>query len=163
MIILIAAIDSLRGIADDKGIPWDLPTDKEYYRKKIKNEVVLMGRRTYKSHDEPLSNKTNYVLTSSSEPLREGFVAVDDIDTFLSENPTVWVIGGQGVFEAALPYADELYITQVNGMFGCTKFFPSFEGEFTLVSKSKIKKENKTEFQYQVWKANRLASLYDAD
>lgn len=46
---------------------------------------------------------------------------------------------------------DELYITQVNGTFHCTKF--PFEEKFTLVRKSAIHKENGTEFQkWQVWK-----------
>lgn len=121
-----------------------------------------MGRVTYESHDAPLSNRVNYVLTSRVEPLSQGFYAISDVDTLLSQKLDTWVIGGQGVFEAALPYADELYITQVNGMFDCTKFFPSFEKDFTLVAKSPIKEENGIEYQYQIWRANRLLTGLDS-
>lgn len=148
---MIAAIDSLRGIADDNGIPWNLPSDKEYYRNKIKSSIVLMGRNTYESHAAPLSNRVNYVLTSHVEPLRAGFHAIDDLDSFLAQNLDIWVVGGSGVFEALIDKADELYITQVNGDFKCTKFFPSFESKFELDAKKKIKKENGILFQYQIW------------
>lgn len=160
MIRLIAAIDSLGGIADDRGIPWDLPSDKKYYQDKIRDKVVLMGRGTYETHLTPLGRE-NYVLTSHREPLRAGFKAIGDLDTFLNQNSSVWVIGGSEIFEMLLPYADELYITQVEGNFNCTKFFPSFGNDFIEVNKSKIFKENGTRFQYQIWKSNRLITSAD--
>lgn len=160
MIRFIAAIDSLRGIADDKGIPWNLPSDKEYYRNQIKDSIVLMGRKTYESHAAPLSSRVNYVLTSHVEPLRAGFHAIDDIDSFLAQKLDIWVVGGSGVFEAVLPHADELWITQVNGDFGCTKFFPRFEDQFYLYKRKRIMRENGIEFQYQIWK-NKKYALHD--
>ena len=159
MIRLIAAIDSLRGIANEEGIPWDLPSDSAYYKKKVSRGKILMGYGTYLNHASPLHNATEYVATSRLEPLRDGFKAVADIDLFLNQGGLTWVLGGSVLFESALPYADELYITQVNGNFHCTKFFPSFEKDYVLVKKSSIKKENGTEFQYQIWRSKRLASL----
>lgn len=158
MIKLIAAIDSLRGIATETGIPWDLPSDKDYYKKKVSTGGrILMGYNTYLNHPTTITDRPEYVLTSHTEPLRHGFIAVHDIDSFFKLNPNVWVLGGSGVYEAALPYADELYITQVCGMFNCTKFFPSFGEQFELMSTKKIKKENGIEFQYQVWENKKTA------
>lgn len=158
MIRLIVAIDSLRGIADDNGIPWDLPSDTAYYRKKVSQfGKILMGYGTYKHRQQTIQpNTTEYVAVSHFKPLRTGFECVDDIDSFLEQNNEVWVLGGSQLFESLIDKADELYITQVNGDFNCTKFFPRFENKFVLTKKSRIHKENGIEFQYQVWKPKEL-------
>ena len=161
MIRFIAAIDSLRGIADDKGIPWSLPSDHDHYVKKVSKGRILMGYGTYLAHSETLHGHTEYVATSHLEPLREGFKRVEDIDAFINSKALTWVLGGSQLFDSVLDKADELHITQVNGSFGCTKFFPAFEEKFVLVKRSAIKKENGTEYQYQVWKNKRLLSASD--
>jgi len=161
MIRLIAAIDLMRGVADNNGIPWDLPSDHSYYVKKVAKGRVLMGYNTYEMHKAILHSKPEYVATSHSELLRDGFLAIHDTDTFLKENTLTWVLGGSKLFESTIDVADELYITQVNGDFKCTKFFPSFENKFVLISKSVIKKENGIEFQYQIWQNKRLLTTGD--
>jgi dihydrofolate reductase len=162
MIKLIVAIDSYNGIANESGIPWDLPSDSKYYKDKVSTGTIVMGYGTYRKHDKPLHDNPEYVLTSHVEPLRSGFIPIDDIDTFLAKRRNVWVLGGSGVFEAAIKYADRLYITQVDGNFNCTKFFPSFGHEFELIEKSKIHKENGTLFQYQVWQRKGLAGFNES-
>lgn len=163
MIRFIAAIDLMGGIATDDGIPWNLPSDHEHYVKKVSKGRILMGYGTYLNHSRTLHGHTEYVATARSKPLREGFKRVSDVDSFLSESPLTWVLGGSQLFSQYLDRADELHITQINGDFNCTKHFPSFEKKFTLVAKSPIKKENGTEFQYQVWKNNRLLTARDSE
>lgn len=163
MIRLIATIDLMRGIADDNGIPWNLPGNHEYYVKKVSKGRVLMGYNTYLAHSATLHSKIEYVATSRSEPLREGFECVEYIEPFLAENTLTWVLGGSALFKSAIEFADELYITQVNGDFKCTKFFPKFEDRFYLVKRSVIKKENGTEFQYQIWKNKKFLMAAQLD
>lgn len=158
MIKLIAAIDSLGGIADDTGIPWSIPSDSEYYKKVISaSGKVLMGYNTYLNHEETITSKTEYVVTSHTEPLRAGFVPVSDIETFLTQTPYIWVVGGSGVFKEAIPLADYLYITQVEGDFNCTKFFPKFGDDFEMIRSSKILTENGYKYQYQIWQNKKSA------
>jgi dihydrofolate reductase len=161
MIRFIAAIDSLRGVANEQGIPWDLPTDTAYYRKQVSSGgKILMGYNTYKygNHAQTIKpNSTEYVAMSHVEPLRAGFEAVDDVDSFLKRNELVWVLGGAGLFASTLQHADELYITQVCGDFGCTVFFPAFEHDFFLYKRKKIMRENGIDFQYQIWKNKKYA------
>lgn len=163
MIRLIAAIDLLRGVANEQGIPWDLPSDHAYYVNKVSKGKILMGYGTYINHKDTLHGRTEYVATSHLEPLRDGFERVEDIDAFFAQNSLTWVLGGSQLFESLLDKADELYITQVNGDFKCTKFFPAFESKFVLTGKSKILKENGTEFQYQVWKNKRLLTAAESN
>lgn len=161
MIRFIAAIDSLRGMADDSGIPWNLPTDSAHYKKTVtQSGKILMGYGTYTNHQETLQpNTIEYVAVRHFKPLRAGFECISDVDTFLKQNELVWVLGGSKLFESLIDQADELYITQVCGDFGCTKFFPAFESGFTLVKRSPIREENGIEFQYQVWKSKSRTGL----
>ena len=158
MIRFIAAIDSMRGLATDNGIPWDLPSDHAYYVNRVKSGSILMGYNTYLNHKALLHGGPEYVATTRSERLRQGFVPISNIDSFLENKRCTWVLGGSKLFESLLNKADELYITQVNGDFQCIVFFPAFEKDFHLVAKSKIKTENGIDFQYQIWRSNRLLS-----
>lgn len=153
MIRAIVAIDTKRGLANDKGIPWDLPTDRKYYRAKVTSGLLLMGYGMYKELSQPYPGSTNYVATGSDEKLREGFEVVKDARKFLQNSKSdVWDMGGAGLITNTIDLIDELYITQLEGDFHCTKFFPEYEQDFAKVSQSEPQTENDIIFRFTVWK-----------
>lgn len=154
MIRLIAAIDSQRGLADEHGIPWDLPGDKKYFRDMTVHGEVLMGYRTYTEFDNPLPERTNYVLVRDGTKLRQGFLPVYDILDFVGRHPDAWIIGGAKVFNECLrlDVADELYLTELEGEFGCTKFFPSFRDKFEFKEKGNPITENGITYLFNVYR-----------
>ena len=125
MINIIVAVDSKMGIADEHGLPWSVEADKKYYRDKIKDSNILMGRGVYDELQEPPSSKKNYVLTHL-ENLREGFAKVDNIE-------------------------DMVYLTRIYGDFKCTKFFPEFENDFYLSSSTDNENEDGTSFRFEIY------------
>ena len=154
---LIAAIDRQRGLANDRGIPWQgqIPGDAAYFREQTASGLVLMGFRTYQEFDRPLHGNTNFVLARlGSEPLRPGFSAVIDLDQFIAERigETVWVIGGGAIYAQTMPIADELFVTQLDQDFDCTKFFPEFKGQFLLASSSESRSEGAISYRFEVWR-----------
>lgn len=152
MINAVVAIDEKRGLADDNGIPWDVPTDAKYFVDKIKPGMVLMGYGTYVEVEKPFHGRTNYVATTKQETLRPGFEAVHDVNAFLdAATEDVWVIGGAGLFAATLDRIDIFYVTEIGGDFNSTKFLPEFGAKFKLVASSDKMIENGTTFQYQTW------------
>ena len=153
MIRFIAAIDQKRGLATDEGIPWHLPIDLQYYRDKTRGGNLLMGYNTYIEFSKPMPGR-DFVLTYEKN-LKEGFEPVNDLEKFIAsfDNENLWVIGGAGVFEQTLKYADELYMTRIDADFHCTKFFPEFEGRFELKEKSGDITENGITFHFEVWQA----------
>jgi dihydrofolate reductase len=160
VIRLIAAIDVKRGLGDGHGIPWQgkLPSDAEYFRRQTTEGLIVMGFRTYEEFDRPLHDRTNYVVSrSGSSPLRPGFDSVDDLGRFLTDHTgeLVWIIGGAAVYEASLASADELYITQLEQDFHCTKFFPVFDGEFLLDPGAETQRENDISFRFETWRRRR--------
>lgn len=153
MIRQIVAIDEKRGLANDKGIPWDLPSDKAYFREQTEHGTVLMGYRTYEEFEQPLPNRRNLVAARPGSDIREGFELVEDAENFLkSAKEDIWVIGGAGLFAATIDLADELYLTHLEGDFDCTKFFPEYKQDFELKSKSEPITENGIIFYYAVYR-----------
>ncbi len=154
MIRSIVALDSKRGLADDHGIPWQgkIPSDTKYYRAKLTAGTLLMGYGMYKEITKPYPGGTNYVATDSDEELRPGFEAVSDARKFLQEaSGDVWNLGGAGLIASTLDLIDELYITQLEGDFGCTKFMPVYQQDYIKISESDPLTENGITFRFTVW------------
>ena len=96
MIRLIAAIDTSRGIATDKGIPWKLPGDTAYFENQTTTGLIIMGWATYNEFSAPLHGRDNYVLTRDSESPRSGFRPITTLADLMESHPKedVWVIEG---------------------------------------------------------------------
>jgi dihydrofolate reductase len=155
MIKFIAALDQKLGIADDRGIPWfgRTPTDMAYFRSKTEGGINVMGMGVYKELEEPLPNRQNFVATHNDEPLKQGFLPVHDLVQFLrGQTEDVWVIGGAAIFASTIDMADELYLTEIEADFNCTKFFPPFAEEFELVSRSEPITENGLTFTFCIYR-----------
>lgn len=136
MISLIVAMDKNRLIGDGAKIPWHLPADFAYFKSTTTGHPIIMGRTTFASIGKPLPGRKNIVLTRGdfefegvdvAHSLEEAFALAKDTDE-------VFVIGGSQVYSQALPFADRLYITYIEGDFIGDTFFPAVElSEWKLV------------------------------
>lgn len=150
---LIAAMDSKRGIANAKGIPWDLSIDKKYFRDKTDGGNILMGFNTYKEFALPLPNRRNFVHCQPGSVLVSGFTPVYKLHEFIHDiDEDLWVIGGAKLFAKTLRFADELYITQIDKDFRCTKKFPIYYPAFRRTSQSPDYHQNTLTFRFEIWK-----------
>lgn len=155
MIRAIVAIDENRGLADDHGIPWQgrIPTDVKYYLDNIKTGTILMGYGVYKEMKKAYQGGVNYVAIADDVALSEGFEAVKDARAFLQKaEGLVWNVGGAGLFQTTFDLIDELYITQLEGDFKCTKFFPEYQQDFEKVSQSEPLTEGGITFRFTTWR-----------
>lgn len=150
---MIVAIDDKLGISKKGSIPWDLPSDRRYFRNKIVNGPVLMGSRTFQENkNKPYGDGCNFVLSSRLESSGPRVVVVKDLNKFISDfEDDLWVIGGGSVYEQCLKYATRILITRVEGDFECDVRFPSFESQFKLESSSEVFEENETKYCYEIW------------
>lgn len=156
MIRAIAAVDKELGIGKDGTIPWNLPTDAQYFTDMTKKYGgnVLTGERTFRLTyvHGPLSGRNNYIVTADTEPI-PGAHVVNDLQGFLDGfTDDLWISGGANVFEQTLDKTDELYITHIDGVFGCDRFFPQFEDKFELVEKQAPITENGFIFYYATYR-----------
>jgi dihydrofolate reductase len=96
-----------------------------------------MGRRTWESKEiagKPLPRRLNSVLSRGPLAVPEGVVAARSIDDAIAKRgdaEEVFVIGGAEIF-AALGHAAlrHVYLTRVEGRFGCDAHIPDLEVTF---------------------------------
>ena len=102
------------------GIPWHLPEDLARFKALTMGETVVMGRATWESLPDavrPLPGRTNVVLTRRLGWHAPGAMVARSIEAALDTPDDVWVIGGESVYRAALPYADLLVVTEIDEEF----------------------------------------------
>jgi len=119
LLSLIAAADENNVIGQDNKIPWYLPDDWKYFRAKTKGHPIVMGRKTYESIGRPLPDRLNIVISRNADFKAEGCVVVHsfhDAVELAKRDATdeVFVIGGQQIYEAAMPEADRIYLTRTS-------------------------------------------------
>ena len=134
----IFCADEKWGIGKDNGLLFSLPKDMKFFRETTKGKVVVMGRKTLESFPggQPLKGRVNIVL-SSHEP-KEGTVgakSLDELFRLLKNYPEdeVFVIGGESVYNALLPYCSEVYVTKVAADGKADTFVPNLDEEEAFV------------------------------
>jgi dihydrofolate reductase len=126
-LVLIAALSENNVIGNKGKIPWHLPLDLKHFRDLTIGHPVIMGRNTFDSlPKKPLPNRRNIVL-SRSDLSYPGIIFSKSFDEAISlceDVETVYVIGGQRVYEESLPFANRMELTRVYGKFEGDCFFP---------------------------------------
>lgn len=126
----IAAIDSRRALGRAGGLPWDIPEDVAYFEAMVAGGALVVGRLTYFTMPE-VPPHTYVVSRDADLPLRGGAVRVGSVEAGLAcgvaSGRPVYVIGGAGIYEAAWPYCQYLYLTRIEGDFGGDAFFPALD------------------------------------
>lgn len=139
MIRLIAAIDAERGIGREGQIPWHLPEDLKRFSKLTTGQPIIMGRATAESLPGWLPNRTHIILSRKGGPVTELAVPEKKVrvvyvgsleQAFKIAGATVWVIGGQQIYEQTIALADAIHLTELTKAFGCDRFFPAVPAEF---------------------------------
>jgi dihydrofolate reductase len=106
-----------RVIGADGGIPWRIPGEQAEFKRRTTGSIVVMGRGTWDSlppRFRPLPGRRNVVLTRDKEWSAPGAETAGSVDEVLAAGGDVWVIGGAGVYQAFLPYADLIVRTEID-------------------------------------------------
>ena len=136
---MIACVDEQRGIGRKGELLVHSREDMAHFKQATLGKVVIMGRKTLESLPEgrPLPGRINIVLSRS--------LVRDDV--FVCRNlAELWTllgklrmeephrkficIGGGEIYALLLPYAKEIWLTEVAGKFAADTFFPAYEGFF---------------------------------
>ena len=143
-ISIIAAVGKNLELGKNNDLIWHFKEDMKFFKQTTTGHTVIMGRKTFESLPKALANRRNIVITTNSNYKAEGIETVTSIDEALamcSDDNEVFVIGGGKIYELMLPYANKLYITEIDD--SCSDadtFFPAFD-------KSIYQKEIITEYK----------------
>ena len=152
---LVAAVARGGVIGRDGGIPWRIPEDMTRFRELTTGHAVVMGRRTWESLPDqfrPLPGRDNVVVTRNPDWSAQGADragSIEDALELLGSAPRVFVIGGGEIYAAALPFADELLLTEIEAELDGDTTFPHWErDEFEEVERRERVTEGGTPFAF---------------
>lgn len=153
---IVACVAENNVIGYNGEMPWKvLDTDMQRFRKITLDGIVIMGMNTYRSIGRPLDNRINVIITSDQSlytrdarmdednVMLELFVpsfavAMECAEMVLAKFPGlagIFVIGGQIVYEQAMPYASRMHLTELFEEHLGDRFFPEFDAtEWKMVN-----------------------------
>lgn len=130
---IVAAVARNGVIGRGGDIPWRLPEDMARFRELTTGHAVVMGRRTWDSLPDrfrPLPGRRNVVVTRNPAWHAEGAEragSLSDALEILAEAPYVFVIGGAQLYAEAIPFSDELLLTEIDLDVEGDTFFPAWD------------------------------------
>ena len=109
-------------IGDCGDMPWHIPMDLKYFKARTKNQIVIMGRKTYESIGKALSRRLNFIISSKdSHDIEDNYdifiyrslkSAIKSASTF--KDKEIFIIGGASVYKQCIGLPiDKLYVTWV--------------------------------------------------
>jgi dihydrofolate reductase len=122
MISLIAAIGKNNELEKGNNSLWPLPTDQKYFREVTTGNTVIMERKNFESIGRLIPNRRNIVIAQDLNYKDEGAEtahslkeALDLAKTNANENERIFIIGSAETYKQAMPLAEKLYITKIDG------------------------------------------------
>jgi len=119
-IAFVLAMSRNRVIGANGGLPWRMPSDLKRFKALTMGKPVIMGRKTWESLPrKPLPGRTNIVVTRQRDYQAPGAIVVATTTEALSRaaelNPDeIAVIGGGEIFTQLMPFADRLYLSEID-------------------------------------------------
>lgn len=108
------------GLIGNKGkLPWNLPDEMRHFINTTMEHIVVMGRKTWEGiGKKPLPYRVNIVLSSQELDLPDGVYLAHSVEEVISIYEAIgdrhlFVIGGKEVYEAFIPYYDEVIVSYV--------------------------------------------------
>ena len=149
MVSLIVAKSKHNVIGDKGRIPWHIPNDLKRFKELTTDNVVIMGRKTFESLPEenrPLPNRVNIILSKDKSYHSTCCMVFDSLKKALRKagsDKKVFVIGGGEIYKEALKYADNVYVTEVDGEFEGDTYFPTLNRTW-----KEVKREEKEGYRF---------------
>ncbi len=161
-ISLVAAVARGGVIGRGGTLPWRIREDMAHFRAVTTGHPVVMGRRTWESLPDrfrPLPGRRNVVVTRNAawhNRDAERATSLEDALRLLADEEQMSVIGGGELFAAALPFADELALTEIDLEVDGDTFFPNWDrGDFAETSREEHVSEDGTPFAFVTYERTR--------
>jgi dihydrofolate reductase len=168
-ISLIVAVSENGVIGRNGALPWRLSSDLKTFRGLTMDKPVIMGRRTFQSIGRALDGRDNIVVTRDPSFEAEGVSTCGSVTDALTlarilattrGADEIMVIGGVGIFDAAFPVADRIYLTRVHATVEGDRHFPVLDDAvWQEVAKEALPQGPRDEFPSTLFVYERRASV----
>ena len=133
-------------------LPWHISADLKNFKIITLGNPIIMGRKTYDSIGRPLKDRDNIVISRDNSLKIDGVEVVDSLERAIfmtAEAPEIFIIGGQQIYQIALPLATHMYVTKVEGNFEGDAYFPDYnQDEWREVAREDLITENNLNFSF---------------
>ena len=154
MLSIIVAKASNNVIGKNNSLIWHLPEDLKRFKELTTGHTIIMGRRTFESLGRVLPNRKHVILCNDMQMEVEDdrIEILEDIsmlDKYINSDEENFVIGGATIYRLLMPYANKMYITEIDQEFDGDVSFPEInKEEWDIVEVKKGLKDEKNPFDY---------------
>ena len=151
---LIAAIANNNAIGLENKLLYWLPNDLKRFKELTTGHTIIMGSNTFRSLPKgALPNRRNIVLSRKEKefPGCETFSSLEEALANCNGTELVYVIGGEMLYRAALPFADILCLTEIDDTpEKADAFFPEFtRSDWEIIEQEEHTPDEKHAFNYR--------------
>jgi dihydrofolate reductase len=129
-LVLVVAIGDDGAIGNEGKVPWRIPEDMRHFKNVTMGHAIVMGRKTWDEVGKPLPGRRNIAVSRNPSLALEGaevFASLDDaLRAARTTDPEPHVIGGSAIYEACLPIATKIHLTEVHRTAPADTFFPTW-------------------------------------
>jgi dihydrofolate reductase len=142
-VVAVAAVSENGVIGDGNELPWHVPEESSQYRRRVADEVVALGRRTFEMMADDPAGDRRIVLSRSRRSYddpdaypADGVEEALSVARDLGADP-LYVLGGEAIYRLFLPHCDRLLLSRIHGEYEGTAHFPAFDREeWTIVEET---------------------------
>lgn len=154
MLSIIVAKAKNNVIGKDNQLIWHLPEDLKRFKQLTTGHTIIMGRRTFESLGRILPNRKHVILCNDMEMNIEDerVEILEDIsmlDKYINSDDENFIIGGATIYRLLMPYANKMYITEIDKEFDGDVSFPEVNmEEWNITEKIPGLKDEKNPYDY---------------
>ena len=144
MISIIAAVGKNNALGRGNDLIWHIKEDLKNFKDLTMGKYIVMGKNTYKSLPKHLEGRKYIVLSSSLDNIDDGILFKDFnklLEFVKNLDEEIMIIGGASIYKLFLPYANKLYLTEIDSEEQADVYFPKFnKDDYTrsVVSNSEV-------------------------
>lgn len=154
MLSIIVAKAKNNIIGKNNSLIWHLPEDLKRFKELTTGHTIIMGRRTFESLGRVLPNRKHVILCNDMQMdvEDERIEILEDIsmlDKYINSDEENFIIGGATIYRLLMPYANKMYITEIDQEFEGDVSFPEInKEEWDIVEVKKGLKDEKNPYDY---------------
>lgn len=158
---LIVAVDKNWAIGKNNELLVRIPRDMKYFRETTTGKVVVLGHKTLAGfpNGEPLKNRVNIVLSRNPNLKIKDAQVVHSVEECLQAllayaDEDIYVIGGESVYRALLPYCSTAEVTYIDHAYEADAYFPNLDADpaWVLVEETEEQTYFDLEFYWRKYK-----------
>ncbi len=153
---LVVAMAKNNVIGSGGAMPWHMSDDLKWFKKNTLGKPVIMGRKTFQSIGRALPERDNIVITRQSDFCHQDITVASNLEDAIAIAEAfalhrgvqeICIIGGGEIYQQALPFANRIYLTEIEADIEGDVFFPALDEEkWQRQAKGSISRNDKNDY-----------------